>query len=144
MFAAEPIAEGEVLAVWGGFIVQTAERHQLPEIVERYTIQIEQELHLMCGPLVDDAEYFNHSCDPNAGLQGQVVLVAMRPVAAGEHVCFDYAMSESDPTFEMSCACGSALCRHHVTGNDWRLPDLQRRYRGYFSPYIQRMIDAAR
>ena len=34
-------------------------------------------------------------------------------------------------------------CRHHVTGDDWQLPELQTRYAGHFSPYIQRRIDEA-
>jgi hypothetical protein len=28
-----------------------------------------------------------------------------------------------------------------VTGSDWALPELQKRYKGYFSPYLQRRID---
>jgi hypothetical protein len=29
-----------------------------------------------------------------------------------------------------------------VTGNDWKLPALQQRYRGYFTPHIERLIRA--
>jgi hypothetical protein len=29
-----------------------------------------------------------------------------------------------------------------VSGDDWKLPELQKRYEGHFSPYIQRRIDA--
>jgi hypothetical protein len=28
-------------------------------------------------------------------------------------------------------------CRKLITGDDWRLPDLQRKYAGYFSRYIE-------
>lgn len=62
----------------------------------------------------------------------------MRPVAAGEELCFDYAMSDTDPYDEFACACGAATCRGTVTGNDWRLPALQERYSGFFSGYIAR------
>jgi hypothetical protein len=31
-----------------------------------------------------------------------------------------------------------------VTGDDWKRPDLQQRYEGYFSLYLQRRIDALR
>jgi SET domain-containing protein len=142
MFAISSIERDEVIAMWGGYILTTAERYELPEQAEHYTIQIERDLHLTSGLIANDANFINHSCNPNAGLSGQIALVAMRPIAAGEQVCFDYAMSEGDPEMVMACACGQANCRHSVTGDDWQLPDLQNRYNGYFSPYIQRMIDA--
>ena len=84
----------------------------------------------------------NHSCNPNAGLQGQITLVALRNIAAGEQICFDYAMSDAHPDFYLDCACGTPQCRGKVTGNDWMIPELQERYKGYFSPYIQRQIEA--
>jgi len=31
-------------------------------------------------------------------------------------------------------------CRGKVTGYDWMLPELQIRYRGYFSPYLAARI----
>ncbi|MBU2613459.1 hypothetical protein KJ925_03335 [Patescibacteria group bacterium] len=50
-------------------------------------------------------------------------------------------MSEASD-YTMTCACGTERCRKTVTGNDWKIPDLQKRYAGYFSDYIQRKIDA--
>ena len=45
-------------------------------------------------------------------------------------------------TFSSTCQCGGPDCRGRITGNDWQLPDLWERYRGHFSPYLQRRIDA--
>jgi len=143
LFAVEPIAHDEILAVWGGHVVTGQQRRDLPAKMQHYTLQVETDLHLTNLEISDDADYFNHSCDPNAGLRGQIVLVAMRPIAAGEEICFDYAMSDADPEFFMPCACGHTLCRKAVRGNDWQLPDLQARYKGYFSPYIERLIRGA-
>ena len=42
----------------------------------------------------DIARFMNHSCEPNAGLSGQVVLVAMRDIRDGEEILYDYAMSD--------------------------------------------------
>jgi hypothetical protein len=36
--------------------------------------------------------------------------------------------------------CGSPLCRRLITGADWRLPTLQERYCGHFSPFINRRL----
>lgn len=58
-----------------------------------------------------------------------------------EEVCFDYAMSDGSPYDEFDCTCGAADCRRRVTGNDWCRPELQQRYAGYFSPYLQRRIE---
>ena len=80
----------------------------------------------------------NHSCDPNCGIVGSVLLVTMRDVGAGEELCFDYAMTDTDDYDMFECTCGSALCRGTVTGADWKQPELRDRYRGWCSAYIAR------
>jgi len=97
------------------------------------------------GHEAEDTDYFNHSCDPNCGFRGQIFLVAMRDIAPGEEVTFDYAMivspSEySDIVFEMECGCGSEHCRKNITEEDWRLPELRKRYSGFFSQYLEDRI----
>lgn len=138
--AVRSIAVGSLLAVMGGEAIDGDTLAQFsPERIRR-TIQVEEDLYLWSsqdGP----ADWINHSCDPNAGLRGQVAMVAMRPINAGEEVCFDYAMCDGTPYDEFECSCGSALCRGQVTGEDWRRPDLWERYRGYFSPYLQARIE---
>jgi hypothetical protein len=42
----------------------------------------------------------------------------------------------------MQCRCGQPECRQTITGKDWQWPDLQRKYDGYFSWYLQCMIKA--
>lgn len=70
-------------------------------------------------------------------------LRAMRDIAAGEELTFDYATGDDDD-WEMECRCGAATCRGRATGQDWRLPELQERYDGWFSPYLARKIAASR
>jgi len=64
----------------------------------------------------------NHSCEPNVGMGGNVVLVSMRDIAVGEEVTIDYALFLGDPGFAMACRCGAAGCRAMVTGTDWMRP----------------------
>jgi hypothetical protein len=142
--AIAPISAGEVIAVWGGGIVTSAELADLPPAYREHTIQVEEGLFLASLIADDPADYANHSCDPNAGLSGQIVLVAMRDIREGEEITFDYAMTDGDPYDEFACACGSAHCRGRVSGDDWRHPELWERYSGYFSPYLQRRIDRLR
>jgi hypothetical protein len=142
--AIEPLAAGEVVAVWGGRVVTTERMAALPQQYREHTVQVEEGLFLASLVPDDEADYINHSCDPNAGMSGQIVLVAMRPIAAGEEVTYDYAMTDGAAYDEFTCACGAETCRGRVSGEDWRLPALWQRYKGYFSPYLQRRIDRLR
>jgi hypothetical protein len=69
-----------------------------------------------------------------------MLVVAMRDIAIGEELTFDYAMSDGGDYDEFDCLCESNDCRGVVTGRDWRLPELQTRYAGWFSPYLARKI----
>ncbi len=143
VFAREPIKAGELLAVWGGEVIRAEELNQVDRSLWHLIIQVEEDLYMVSsreGP----CDWVNHSCNPNAGLSGQVALVAMRDIAPGEEVCFDYAMSDGTPYDEFECQCGAPNCRGRVTGEDWRRPELWERYAGYFSPYLQRRIDRLR
>jgi uncharacterized protein len=128
--------------MWGGRVVTVEEIYRFDEQQRHYMIQIEEELFLTPSDPTEAAEYVNHSCDPSAGLNGQIALLALRDIAPGEEICFDYAMSESHSLFEFECRCGSPRCRGWLRADDWLDPELQRRYAGYFSPYLQRRIDA--
>lgn len=121
--------------------------YQFPEEMQRYTMQIEERFILASSDIVpEDTDFFNHSCDPNSGFKGQIFLVAMRNIEAGEEITFDYAMTVSesvgsDMVFRLDCRCGSPFCRKTITEQDWMLPELQTRYKGFFSQYIQDKID---
>ena len=143
LFARERMHAGEFLLVWGGDVVTSEMLKWMSEEKHRLAVQIEENLYLVTGN-EGPADWVNHSCDANSGLIGQIVLVALRDIRAGEEICFDYATTDGSPYDEFECGCGSRHCRGHVTGDDWRLPELQTRYAGHFSPYIQRRIDESR
>jgi SET domain-containing protein len=144
LVAVEPIARGEVVAVKSGHVVTTEQLRSLPQRLQNSDVQIADDLHLVA---LSDEEYepvmlfVNHSCEPNVGFGGNVVLVAMRDVEAGEELTTDYALFD-DHDDAMDCDCDTASCRHRVHGRDWQRPDLQERYRGYFSWYLDRKINA--
>ena len=80
LFALEPIGTGEMVAVKGGHIVDTGTLARLPEDLQNSEIQITEGLRLAA---LTEEEYesvmlfLNHSCDPNVGFAGNVLLVAM-------------------------------------------------------------------
>jgi len=143
LFARETIAKGEIVAIKGGYIFDTATLREVEARLGPAEITVADGFHI--GPR-SEAErdgsmlFTNHSCDPNIGVQGQIVFVAMRDIAAGEELTHDWATTDDDP-YEMRCRCGASCCRGTITGQDWRRADLQKKYRGYFSWYLQRRID---
>ena len=143
IFALEPIKKGELIAVFGGVVYEWETFIHLPDRERMLCLQVEDRHFLVPRP-IGEGDYVNHSCNPNAGLSGQIGLVAMRDIKIGEEVCFDYAMCDTMPYDEFNCLCGASTCRGRVGGNDWQRPELQKRYAGYFSPHVQRRIDAQR
>jgi SET domain-containing protein len=138
LFATVPIGAGEVVAVKGGHVVDKVGLAGLPEHLSNSDVQITDGLHLVA--LTDDEYeavmlFVNHSCEPNLGFFGNVVLAAMRDIAAGEELTVDYCLFDASGE-PMACACGAAGCRGTVTREDWRLPELQARYAGWFSTYL--------
>lgn len=143
IFALQPLTPGDLIAVWGGDVVDLETLQSLPEAHKRMTAQVEEGLFLVssqAGP----GDYVNHSCEPNAGMDGQISIVAMRSIEPGEEVCIDYAMVDGTPYDEFQCACGAKNCRGLITGDDWQRPELWERYAGYFSPYLKRRINHLR
>jgi SET domain-containing protein len=146
IFAIQDISKDETMAIFGGHIITREERNLLPENIGHISIGIDDDLFI--GPIseneLDDADWFNHSCEPNAGLRGQITLVAMRDIKSGEEITFDYCMSCSqigDKRILFNCDCGLSNCRKEITNQDWRMPGLQKKYKGYFSTFVQKNID---
>lgn len=140
IFCLESIPKDEIIALWGGRILAADEIDpEMPNFTQQ-VLQIEDEFFLM-APEMEPSDCFNHSCEPNAGMTGQIGLIAMRDIAVGEEVCFDYAMCDGSKYDEFDCSCGMPKCRGHISGEDWRRPELWHVYAGYFSPYLQRRIE---
>jgi hypothetical protein len=144
VFCIQAIEKDELLAIWSGEILSLEQVESLSAEERSHTVQIDEGFFLGPAGPADASECINHSCNPNAGIRGQISLVAMRPIDAGEEITFDYAMTDGTAFDEFPCACGALSCRGRVSGGDWQLPGLWTRYRGYFSAYLQRRIDALR
>jgi hypothetical protein len=87
------------------------------------------------------SDFPNHSCEPNLGWVDERVLGAIVDVAAGAELVVDYAMSITEPGWLLRCHCPSYRCRQMVEGSDWRIPQLQHRYDGWWAPHVQRLVD---
>jgi SET domain-containing protein len=105
----------------GTFIIEyTGPRLSIEEADEHYAEQEETYLFgLADGNRVIDgygtAAFINHSCDPNCEASeddsGRVWIVAVRDVAAGEELTYDYGLYDGDENDPSPCVCGAKTCR---------------------------------
>jgi SET domain-containing protein len=60
------------------------------------------------------AAFVNHSCDPNCEtdqIDDRIWILALRNIAAGEELTYDYCLFDADPGELAPCYCGSKNCR---------------------------------
>jgi hypothetical protein len=114
LVATTHISAGERLFVIEG--VETA-------APDRYTLQIGRDLHLSQADARDERDlvfrrfwrYMNHGCEPATRIVGREVF-ALRDIAPGELVTFDYNTTERELATPFECRCGSAACVGVVRG----------------------------
>jgi D-alanine-D-alanine ligase len=117
MFANRPIAPGERIVQFeqesqvlvSRSHVERTWSGQDADWFPRYAWPLTDEIYVVWERDPEDWKPINHSCEPNAWLEG-LDLVARRDVAAGEEVTVDYATfcNELMPSFD--CGCGVPDC----------------------------------
>lgn len=142
MFATSPIYKGEVVVVWGGNYVNKKEADRASEN-GKLVMQFDEDLFSIEDRGESNAYFINHSCNPNVWMKDAFTLEARKDITIGEELMADYALWETDENkiSKWRCFCGFLDCRHVVTGKDWRLPELQERYKGHFLPLISKRIE---
>lgn len=139
VFATAPISSSEIVVILIGKVMSREYHDSLDPDLQCYPLTISDDtfLGLDDKSRFDVAEYLNHSCDPNLGVLGNNIIVAMREIKPDEEVCFDYAMSETtSEDMGWKCECGTSLCRGVIRPDDWKRPELQKRYRHFFARYV--------
>lgn len=71
-------------------------------------LQIGTRTHLLLDKL---SKTFNHSCSPNCGIRKRSELFALRDIAIGEELTYDYSVTVSPTKWSMECKCDSRDCR---------------------------------
>jgi len=124
VFAVQDLAEGETLIEYKGEIISWKEalrRHPHDPAQPNHTFYF----HIDDGRVIDgnvkgnDARWINHSCEPNCEadeVDGRVYIKALRNIAAGEELNYDYGLIIDEPytpklLSEFPCWCGSEQCR---------------------------------
>lgn len=122
IYATVLIEKGEIICAFEG------EKISIPELKRRYNEGKER----ICDPLqVSERRYldlkkpyvyFNHSCEPSAGLIKSSTLISLREIRPSEEITFDYSTTEwtwdhfgKNKEWEMKCICGSKICRRTIS-----------------------------
>ena len=135
LIAIHPIAEGmPVLAIAG---------RETP-VPTRYSLQVGAALHLDQECARDEFDlvrhyfwrYLDHSCEPTAVIRGREV-IALRDIAEGEPVTFDYNTTEYDLAEPFRCNCGSARCVGMVRGARHLTPAQRARLERWLPDYLR-------
>ncbi|MBN2354250.1 MAG: SET domain-containing protein-lysine N-methyltransferase [Spirochaetales bacterium] len=136
VFARSAIHAGELLAVCGGIVYSTAD---CPS--EGHAMQVGEDLWLWSdGGNLDD--FINHSCGPNSGfVNGKPELFALKDIAPGEEIVWDYSTSLVEEGWSLQCRCGSKSCRGKILPFFSLSPEDRRRLLPVSLDFIRRMFE---
>jgi SET domain-containing protein len=124
VFAVTDIAEGETIIEYVGEIItweeaQAKHPHDPSDPNHTFYFHIDEE-HVIDGKVGgNSSRWINHACEPNCEadeVDGRVFIKALRNIAAGEELHYDYGLMIEErytPKLkaEYPCWCGSASCR---------------------------------
>lgn len=125
VFAQVAIARGEEILPYKGALIawQEAERRHAEsggDPHHTFLFQVDGGMVIDGGTGGNSARWINHSCAPNCEAQEddrqRIVIVALRDIAPGEELFFDYALEIVEkPTKALrqayACLCGTPQCR---------------------------------
>jgi uncharacterized protein len=124
VFAVQDIAAGETLIEYKGEVISWKEalrRHPHDPSQPNHTFYFHiDDKHVIDGKVNGNAsKWINHACDPNCEADeqdGRVFIKALRDIAAGEELNYDYGLiidEEYTPELlaEFPCWCGAETCR---------------------------------
>lgn len=133
IFAARDILKDEVILRFEGPLVEIKNVEGIPREVWDHLFNVGVDKYIIAK---EPAVRTNHSCEPNAGIVQDVLLVAMRNIKKDEEITFDYSIITAD-NWTMECKCGCPSCRK-IIGNYKDLPDeVKRKYDKYASEWIK-------
>jgi hypothetical protein len=136
LYARYPIRAGEKILEFDGPLLSHDEVLALGD-AQAYTIQVGPDEYIDTRP---PGRFTNHSCEPNAGVSNDRVLIALRDIAAADEIQFDYSTTMSENHWTMDCRCGQPRCRRQIRDFHFLPPSLQAYYirLGFVQSFIVR------
>jgi uncharacterized protein len=114
------IPEGAYVVQYTGTVLSKEEADDLYcERPDTYLFCLGEGEFVIDGDTV--AAFVNHCCDPNCEtdeIDGKVWVMAIREIAAGEELTYDYNLYDGDDDDEAPCNCGAKNCRGTMYGEE--------------------------
>lgn len=141
LFAKKKMLKGEAVVIWKGEYTNKTGAERARKL-GKLVMQWDEDLFSIEERGKDLGYFINHSCDSNLWMKDAHTLIARRNIQIGEEVTADYALWEADEKYvsKWTCVCSSKLCRKKFTGKDWKIKEIQERYKDHFSPLINKRI----
>ena len=127
VFATRRIREDDVVVEYKGEIISEKEiERRYPEDLQglnhTFVFGVEHDYNIDGGASGNSARWINHSCDPNCDTfekDRRIFIRAIRDIAAGEELTYDYAIEAGEPLTRAvkarwPCWCGAENCRGTV------------------------------
>ena len=111
-FARRAIPAGTLVIEYVGRRIDKAESLRQCELENPFIFTLDDEFDLDGNVDWNPARHINHSCAPNCeaeNLEGKIWLVALRTIAPGEELTFNYGFDLVDYQ-DHPCHCGSPDC----------------------------------
>lgn len=140
LFARRRIIKGETVISMSGVLLP----HSQVDWNRHWSMQVDEDLWLCNDETTTEIDHFlNHSCEPNLGFatggpRQAPVLHAMRDIASGEELTWDYAMSMGERGWKLPCRCGKPACRGWIQSFPDLEPSVQARLRPWCLAYLRR------
>jgi SET domain-containing protein len=119
VYTTSPIRKGARVVEYDGERITNAEADRRYEGAERtYLYGLDDGITVIDGEGI--GAYLNHSCEPNCEvdeIKGRVWIYAIRNIAAGEELVWDYNLYDDDDP--APCHCGSRKCRGTMYSREW-------------------------
>jgi SET domain-containing protein len=120
-FAEKLITRGTQIVEYCGERISKAECHRRCAANNRFIFAVDEEWYVDGDVKWNPARFLNHSCAPNCEAvlaMGQIWIMALRDIAAGEELTFNYGFDLEDYR-EHVCRCGSPGCVGYIVGEQF-------------------------
>ncbi len=133
LFAAAPIAAGEVILTYDGPVIDHP---------TRLSIQIDDHRHIEG---TDDSNAFvNHSCAPTAYVDwDNLCLRAIAPIDKGREITCNYLTTDDCLHTPFTCHCGASQCKGLIRGFHFLSPEEQLALEPWLPEFLKRKIRRA-
>jgi len=121
LFARIAISGGQIILEYSGERISKAESILRCSEGNPFIFYLDEQFDLDGNVESNPARFLNHSCSPNCTVErveGRLVVVAQRPIAAGEELTFNYGYDLSYYR-EYPCNCGADACVGYVLAEEF-------------------------